>query len=119
MATTNRPQKRELLFHSDRGIQYASAEFRAQFKGQTVLQSMTGPPGGRKGNCWDNAVAESFFNPLKAELICHVSFETRRQAKVAIFEYIEGCGPPGGITENGALGARILAPLPKRSPFYN
>jgi putative transposase len=50
MATTNRPLERELLFHSDRGIQYASAEFRAQFKGQTVLQSMS-----RKGNCWDNA----------------------------------------------------------------
>ncbi|RCR67572.1 hypothetical protein DUE52_20940 [Larkinella punicea] len=55
MALKNRPLTGELLFHSDRGVQYACTEFRDQFKGLKVLQSMS-----RKGNCWDNAVAESF-----------------------------------------------------------
>jgi putative transposase len=45
----------------------------------------------RKGNCWDNAVAESFFKTLKSEMIYHANFTTRQQAKVATFEYIEGC----------------------------
>jgi transposase InsO family protein len=85
MALKNRPLKGELLFHSDRGIQYACIEFRDQLKERPVLQSMS-----RKGNCWDNAVAESFFKTLKSEMINHVNFETRQQAKLATFEYIEG-----------------------------
>jgi putative transposase len=56
MAIKNRPLDGELIFHSDRGIQYASNEFRRCLKGLPVLQSMS-----RKGNCWDNAIAESFF----------------------------------------------------------
>lgn len=85
MALKNRPLAGELLFHSDRGVQYACTEFRDQFKGLTVLQSMS-----RKGNCWDNAVAESFFKTLKCEMVNHIHFETRHQARLATFEYIEG-----------------------------
>jgi putative transposase len=85
MAVGNRPITKSLLFHSDRGVQYACREFRSQLKGKPVLQSMS-----RKGNCWDNAVAESFFKTLKTELIYHRKFATRQEAKLAIFEYIEG-----------------------------
>ncbi|WP_460952442.1 integrase core domain-containing protein [Spirosoma daeguense] len=53
---------------------------------------MTGSPGGRKGNCWDNAVVESFFKTLKSELVNHTHVETRAAARLATFEYIEGCG---------------------------
>lgn len=85
MALKNRPLINDLLFHSDRGVQYACSEFRDQFKDLPVLQSMS-----RKGNCWDNAVAESFFKTLKCEMVNHIHFETRQQAKLATFEYIEG-----------------------------
>lgn len=84
MAVKNRAVTSQLIFHSDRGIQYACSEFRRQFTGMPVLQSMS-----RKGNCWDNAVAESFFKTMKTEMVYQVKFETRRQAKLAIFEYIE------------------------------
>lgn len=84
MAIKNRPVERELIFHSDRGIQYASHEFRRCFKGLPVLQSMS-----RKGNCWDNAIAESFFKTLKVEMVYHSKFKTRAQAKLEIFDYIE------------------------------
>ena len=84
MAIKNRPLDREVIFHSDRGIQYASHELRRCFKGLPVLQSMS-----RKGNCWDNAIAESFFKTLKTEMVYHRKFETRAQAKLEIFDYIE------------------------------
>lgn len=90
MALKNRAIDSHLLFHSDRGIQYACTEFRDELRDLPVEQSMTGPPGGRKGNCWDNAVAESFFKTLKSELVYHTHFETRAGARLAIFEYIEG-----------------------------
>jgi putative transposase len=61
MAVKNRPVIQSLIFHSDRGVQYACDEFRQELKAHPLIsQSMTGPPGGRKANCWDNAVAESF-----------------------------------------------------------
>ena len=85
MAVRNRPVKQDLLFHSDRGVQYACTDFREQLKGLPVLQSMS-----RKGNCWDNAVAESFFKTLKTELVYHEDYLTKQQAKLAVFEYIEG-----------------------------
>jgi transposase InsO family protein len=85
MAVKNRPLTKSLLFHSDRGVQYACQQFRSQLKGKPVLQSMS-----RKGNCWDNAVAESFFKTIKTELIYHRKFATRQEARLAIFEYIEG-----------------------------
>lgn len=84
MAIKSRPLQGELIFHSDRGIQYASHEFRKCFKGLPVLQSMS-----RKGNCWDNAIAESFFKTLKTEMVYHRKFETRAQAKLELFDYIE------------------------------
>lgn len=84
MAIKNRPVESQLIFHSDRGVQYASHEFRKCFKGLPVLQSMS-----RKGNCWDNAIAESFFKTLKTEMVYHRKFETRAQAKLEIFDYIE------------------------------
>ena len=84
MAVRNRAVNSELIFHSDRGIQYACNEFKKQLSGLSVLQSMS-----RKGNCWDNAVAESFFKTMKTEMIYHEKFQTRAEAKLAIFEYIE------------------------------
>lgn len=85
MAVRNRPVTQSLLFHSDRGVLYACREFRKQLKGKPVLQSMS-----RKCNCWDNAVAESFFKTIKTELIYHRKFVTRQEAKLAVFGYIEG-----------------------------
>lgn len=78
------PEK-ELVFHSDRGIQYACDEFRNEIeKHKTIARSMS-----RKGDCWDNAVAESFFKTLKVELVYHNKYETRQEAALSIFEYIE------------------------------
>ena len=85
MAIKNRPLFYSLLFHSDRGVQYACSAFREQLEGKPVLQSMS-----RKGNCWDNAVAESFFKTMKTEMVYHHQFATRQEARLAIFEYIEG-----------------------------
>lgn len=85
MAISKRKINMELIFHSDRGIQYASKAFRTFIKSNPlVTQSMS-----RKGNCWDNSVAESFFKTLKVELIYDDNFKTIEQAKTAIFEYIE------------------------------
>jgi putative transposase len=84
MSIQHRPVNQPLLFHSDRGVQYACQEFREQLKGMPVRQSM-----GRKGKCWDNAVAESFFKTMKTELVYHTVFTTRDQAKLAVFEYLE------------------------------
>ncbi len=71
------------MHHTDRGCQYASADYRA-VKQHGLVASMS-----RKGNCWDNAVAESFFATLKVDLVHDADFLTREQARQAIFEYIE------------------------------
>jgi len=73
-----------LLVHSDRGSQYASRAFRRRLWRYRMVQSMS-----RKGNCWDNAVAESFFATLKKELVRDYVFESRAAARSAVFEYIE------------------------------
>lgn len=73
-----------LLVHSDRGIQFASYDFRAELKRHGCVQSMS-----RKGNCWDNAVAESFFHTLKTQFIRHRRFSDRLEAEMALFQYIE------------------------------
>jgi len=73
-----------LIFHSDRGSQYASDEFVEFLKSNDVLPSMS-----RKGDCWDNAVAESFFKTIKSEMIYWYNFRTRAEAELRIFEYIE------------------------------
>jgi putative transposase len=84
MALWKRKPPKGLIWHTDRGSQYASDAHRAILKEHHVTQSMS-----RKGNCWDNAVAESFFHTLKTELTHHHNFKTRKEAKHAIFEYIE------------------------------
>ncbi len=84
MAIWKRKPTKGLIWHTDRGSQYASDSHRAILKGHHVIQSMS-----RKDNCWDNAVSESFFHTLKTELIHHEQFKTRYDAKQAIFEYIE------------------------------
>lgn len=84
MALINRPINGELTFHSDRGVQYASIEFREALASKSVIQSMS-----RKGNCWDNAVAESFFKILKSELIYHNRYINQLHAKTDVFEFIE------------------------------
>ena len=73
-----------LIFHSDRGSQYASRAFRRRLWRYRMRQSMSG-----KGNCFDNAVAESFFATLKKELVRNRAFETRSAAHTEVFEYIE------------------------------
>jgi len=85
MAINNRPINNTLIFHSDRGVQYASNEFKKMIHHNLcVKQSMS-----RKANCWDNAVAESFFKSLKVEWIYPYRFKTKNQAATAIFHYIE------------------------------
>jgi putative transposase len=73
-----------LIFHSDRGSQYCSKEFREQLTAYRMLQSQS-----RVANCWDNACVESFFHTLKTESIYHEIFETREQAERVIFEWVE------------------------------
>jgi putative transposase len=74
----------DLLFHSDRGVQFACTDFRKQLTDFKMIQSMSA-----KGDCWDNAVAESFFGTLKKELIYRHNYKTRWEARQSIFEYIE------------------------------
>lgn len=73
-----------LVHHSDRGVQYASGDFQALLAGQRMVPSMS-----RRANCYDNAVAESFFATLEWELIERSDWRTRDEARRAIFEYIE------------------------------
>ena len=84
MAFARRRPGAGLLHHSDRGSQYASEAFRSALAGRDAVPSMS-----RKGDCWDNAVAESFFATLKKELTHHESYATREQARRSLFEYIE------------------------------
>lgn len=85
MAINNRPLTGKLIFHSDRGIQYACIAFANLLDSyKLVSRSMS-----RKGDCWDNAVAESFFKTLKVELIYQTSFDSQEMAQIAIFEWIE------------------------------
>jgi putative transposase len=85
MALYQRQPGPGLLHHSDRGSQYASHQIQAILKANRILVSMS-----RKGNCYDNAVMESFFSTLKNEWVHHQKYETRTQARRDLFEYIEG-----------------------------
>lgn len=85
MAIDARKPKPGLIFHSDRGSQYTSKDFAELCRTNVITQSMS-----RKGECWDNAVAEAFFGTLKNELIDAYAWPTRARAKNAIFSYIEG-----------------------------
>ena len=84
MAIKRRKPNKGLIYHTDRGSQYASYEHKNLLEKYGIIQSMS-----KKGDCWDNAVAESFFHSLKTELIHHEKFLTRSQANEKIFEYIE------------------------------
>ena len=84
MAFWRRKPNTGLVHHSDRGVQYASGEYQAELKQYGMICSMS-----RKGNCWDNAVVESFFKTLKSQCIYQKVYQTREQAKQSIFEYIE------------------------------
>ena len=84
MALQGRQPPAGLVHHSDRGCQYASRDYRAVLDAHGIVCSMS-----RKGDCWDNAVAESFFGSLKAEVLNDREFATRAEARLAIFDYIE------------------------------
>ena len=73
------------MFHSDRGVQYACEDFRAILADYGITQSMS-----RKGNCWDNAVAESFFKTIKTEELNRFKLIEANQLNSLIFKYIEG-----------------------------
>jgi transposase InsO family protein len=83
MAFRARSPKKGLIFHSDRGVQYASKEFRKKLKQFNMVQSMS-----REGDCWDNACAESFFASLKKEEVFGKVYRSRFEARQSIFEYI-------------------------------
>ena len=86
MAVKHRSITDQLIFHSDRGVQYACDQFRTLLGAYPkVQQSMS-----RKGNCWDNAVAESFFKTLKVEWTNWHHYKSIENAAISIFEYIEG-----------------------------
>jgi len=84
MAWFRRRPAAGLIHHSDRGSQYCSHEFQKQLVAYGMLASMS-----RKGNCWDNAPSESFFNSLKNERVHGARYETRNAARADVFEYIE------------------------------
>jgi transposase InsO family protein len=84
MAMHRRQPGGGLLHHSDRGCQYTSDDYRRALAARGVVVSMS-----RKGNCWDNAVAESFFATLKLELIFNQAWASRGEVRAAVFEYIE------------------------------
>ena len=84
VALWKRKPAKGLLWHTDRGSQYASDSHRELIASHGIIQSMS-----RKGNCWDNSVAESFFKTLKTKLVYHCEFKTRAKARQMIFEYIE------------------------------
>jgi transposase InsO family protein len=84
MALRRRKPTHGLIHHSDRGVQYASADYRAALAEHGLIASMS-----RQGNCYDNAVMEAFWSSLKNELVHRRRFATRAEARTAIFDYIE------------------------------
>jgi transposase InsO family protein len=84
MALQHRNPPANLLLHSDRGIQYASGDYRRALNDAGLVASMS-----RKGNCYDNATMESFWSTLKLELVYRCHFATRAQACRQLFDYIE------------------------------
>jgi putative transposase len=83
-ALAHRGNPTRVIVHSDRGSQYASTKYRNLLEQNGLIGSMS-----RKGNCWDNAIAENFFGIIKKEFINHCNFKTREEAKLGIFNYIE------------------------------
>jgi putative transposase len=83
-ACSKRGYPKGVIFHSDRGSQYASHELRKALKDNKFIQSMS-----RKGDCWDNACAESFFKTLKVEEVFERNYQSRMEARMSVFAYIE------------------------------
>jgi putative transposase len=84
MALRQRKPRDGLIMHTDRGVQYAASEYRRLLADWSVRPSMS-----RRGNCYDNAVSESFFARLKQEVVHRMSYRTRQEARRSIFRYIE------------------------------
>jgi putative transposase len=84
MATSCRGNVKNVLLHSDQGVQYTSWAYRQLLKEKGIMYSLS-----RKGNCWDNAPAESFFHTLKTELVMFEDYNTINEAKMSLFGYIE------------------------------
>jgi transposase InsO family protein len=84
MALSRRKPARKLLHHSDRGVQYACRSYRALLAEHGITASMS-----RTGNCYDNAVTESFFASLKKECVYRQTYKTRKEARLSVFEWIE------------------------------
>ncbi|MCX7121730.1 MAG: IS3 family transposase [Gammaproteobacteria bacterium] len=84
MALFRRKFPAGVIVHSDRGSQYCSIRYQNLLKNNLLIGSMS-----RKSNCWDNAIAESFFHTLKVELIYTQQYVKREQAKQSVFQYIE------------------------------
>jgi transposase InsO family protein len=84
MAVIRRRPPRGLMFHSDRGVQYTSGQFKEIVGGHGFIQSMS-----RRGDCWDNACAETFFKTLRAELIRGKIYRSKEEAREEIFKYVE------------------------------
>ena len=84
MALTHRQPPTGLLFHSDRGVQYASADYRQALRAGGLVGSMS-----RKANCYDNATMEAFWSTLKLELVYRREFDDASQLRQALFDYIE------------------------------
>ena len=84
MAVWRRKPARGLIHHSDRGSQYCSLEFQSMLNTFGIICSMS-----RKGNCWDNSVAESFFGSLKTERVFFTNYKTRDESRKDIIDYIE------------------------------
>ena len=99
MAIALRSPPRGCVFHSDRGSQYCSHEYQKILRDHGLQSSMSG-----KGNCYDNAIVETFFKTIKAELLWRRTWETRRQAETSIFQYINGFYNPR--RRHSALGGK-------------
>src|SRR5690606_29482737 len=111
MAVKNRPPSHKLIFHSDRGVQYACREFAKLAESyKSVERSMS-----RKGNCWDNAVAESFFKTIKTELIYLNRYLNQEDASLSVFEWIETWYNKN--RRHSALGYRTIDEFEKLMQF--
>jgi putative transposase len=111
MAIRNRCVQKGLIFHSDRGVQYATKKFANTIESYGVIRSMS-----RKGDCWDNAVAESFFKSLKTELIYGNKLKTKKQIELEIFEYIEIWY--NKKRRHGALNYKTIEEFNNQNNFY-
>jgi len=109
MAVWRRRPKKKVLVHSDQGIQYTSSDWRSFLSEHNLEASMS-----RKGNCHDNAVAESFFSLLKKDRVKRKIYSTRQQARADIFDYIEGFYNPR--RNHGTNGG--LSPVEYERQYY-